>query len=575
MWRLAFGVDSDKAEAKGVMHILGTHIVIALLLSGCTQEVIPYCQKASDCPPGMTCNTKLYSCFLADPDHGTRDVVVVDMAPDQPMDAGADLAPPDLTPEDLRPLDLFKPDLPGVGTKCGGDTACAGGGGCVDGYCCDTSCQGKCEACDVSGLEGTCSPVPAGTDPASECTGTKPCGADTCNGQGKCTVPAGIMKVCGSKCNASDKSLVDENFCDGLGNCSSTPASRSCTPYICDGKTSTCATGCGGNTGCVDTSVCDRTQAHKKGTGECISPSKVALVGTVKDLEDEVAMQSLGTTTRTHIRLSSGTYSEDFKWSGSFKLIIVGDAGVIFKPASGSTEPGIIYVQDGADVTLQGITITGSLANQSGVACQTKSSGLAWVTLLECGVSNNSTFGITTNRCDMVARRNKISTNGSGGIRVANGSATLTNNLITNNGQKGGGSSGGVELIPGGGGTIHFSNNTLVDNLYPSNAAVSGMLCQGVSTLLPNNVIFSNATTNTKALTTGCTFASSLVPQGGGKNGNFSKLAQLDSSFKPKPGISPCIDAGQATAVTAIDLEGSPRPAIKNGKVDVGCYEVK
>ncbi len=35
-------------------------------------------------------------------------------------------------------------------------------GSCVDGYCCDTSCTDLCEACDVSGSEGVCSPVLSG-----------------------------------------------------------------------------------------------------------------------------------------------------------------------------------------------------------------------------------------------------------------------------------------------------------------------------------------------------------------------------------------------------------------------------
>jgi hypothetical protein len=37
-------------------------------------------------------------------------------------------------------------------------------------------------ACNVSGNHGTCSPVPFGQDPLSECPGQK-----TCNGAGGCT----------------------------------------------------------------------------------------------------------------------------------------------------------------------------------------------------------------------------------------------------------------------------------------------------------------------------------------------------------------------------------------------------
>ena len=70
------------------------------------------------------------------------------------------------------------------GTACTAAGQCANGQ-CVDGYCCNTSCTGGCLACNVSGAQGTCSPIPFGQDPASECSGPK-----TCNGAGGSTSPA-------------------------------------------------------------------------------------------------------------------------------------------------------------------------------------------------------------------------------------------------------------------------------------------------------------------------------------------------------------------------------------------------
>lgn len=67
------------------------------------------------------------------------------------------------------------------GTACTSSTQCASGQ-CIDGYCCNTSCGSLCMACNVSGNHGTCSPVPFGQDPLSECAGQK-----TCNGSGGCT----------------------------------------------------------------------------------------------------------------------------------------------------------------------------------------------------------------------------------------------------------------------------------------------------------------------------------------------------------------------------------------------------
>ncbi|MGC4119635.1 MAG: thrombospondin type 3 repeat-containing protein [Myxococcales bacterium] len=43
------------------------------------------------------------------------------------------------------------------GGACTASSMCSDGP-CVDGYCCDTACTGQCEACDVAGAQGTCSP---------------------------------------------------------------------------------------------------------------------------------------------------------------------------------------------------------------------------------------------------------------------------------------------------------------------------------------------------------------------------------------------------------------------------------
>lgn len=70
-----------------------------------------------------------------------------------------------------------------------GDT-CASGT-CVDGFCCNTTCDGQCEACDVAGHEGTCTPV-SGKPHHEACAGD-PSGtcAGSCDGKTtvSCTYP--------------------------------------------------------------------------------------------------------------------------------------------------------------------------------------------------------------------------------------------------------------------------------------------------------------------------------------------------------------------------------------------------
>jgi hypothetical protein len=70
--------------------------------------------------------------------------------------------------------------------KCGNGVQCTSGvdcvsGYCVDGYCCNTACNGVCVACNLSAKHGTCSPIPNNADPASECPGN-----NSCNGAGAC-----------------------------------------------------------------------------------------------------------------------------------------------------------------------------------------------------------------------------------------------------------------------------------------------------------------------------------------------------------------------------------------------------
>jgi hypothetical protein len=74
-----------------------------------------------------------------------------------------------------------------VGDSCtsGGDCA---SGFCVDGVCCESACDGPCQACSAarkadpaSPFDGFCDPIAAGFDTDRECPLL-----ESCNGAGAC-----------------------------------------------------------------------------------------------------------------------------------------------------------------------------------------------------------------------------------------------------------------------------------------------------------------------------------------------------------------------------------------------------
>jgi hypothetical protein len=120
------------------------------------------------------------------------------------------------------------------GTSCGAAKDCQSGQ-CVDGHCCDSACDGVCQACDLDGSIGRCTPVPKETDPANECEPEPPesCGRDGfCDGAGACRKQAaGVMCAMGGCTDATQSAA---STCDGLGTCQP-GMTKSCAPAVCTG----------------------------------------------------------------------------------------------------------------------------------------------------------------------------------------------------------------------------------------------------------------------------------------------------------------------------------------------------
>ncbi len=81
----------------------------------------------------------------------------------------------------------------GTGNTCAMTSDCLSGS-CADGYCCNTTCSNSCEACNLPGLEGLCSPMDAGT-PDRVCLGGL-----VCSPYGNCETPQGESCSANGQC---------------------------------------------------------------------------------------------------------------------------------------------------------------------------------------------------------------------------------------------------------------------------------------------------------------------------------------------------------------------------------------
>lgn len=166
------------------------------------------------------------------------------------------------------------------GEACGTGAEC-NTGFCADGVCCDVACNGVCESC-AGPLKGTCSPVPAGTDPEKECKPEErldagapdasgeggveinlPDGgslqsndalcAGSCDGKRACAFP-GKEKVCGTEfCNTTSQAAA--YTCDTKGRCEL--GFTECGAFACEANN--CRKTCAAPDDCGPTSFCNPT----------------------------------------------------------------------------------------------------------------------------------------------------------------------------------------------------------------------------------------------------------------------------------------------------------------------------
>jgi hypothetical protein len=141
------------------------------------------------------------------------------------------------------------------GDTCGGDADCVSAH-CADGVCCDVACNGTCEGCvnaKTNAPDGTCAPVPAQTDPDTECSDQGACMQNgLCDGSGSCALYAS-GSPCGSAQSCMGGIETNQDTCDGLGNCIDN-MTEVCAPYVCGPMA--CLMSCAQNGDCDPSSYC-------------------------------------------------------------------------------------------------------------------------------------------------------------------------------------------------------------------------------------------------------------------------------------------------------------------------------
>ncbi|HRI67309.1 MAG TPA: kelch repeat-containing protein [Polyangium sp.] len=160
------------------------------------------------------------------------------------------------------------------GMNCLDERQCVSGH-CIEGVCCDSTCEQGCFSCVVPDSRGKCSPERFGEDHKGTCGNPQLC-SRTCSGM--TDLPAGTDPCVDA--NAKTKcvlaSCLDEthalapSYCvDGKDTACPVPEVQDCVDYACNDQFGRCRTDCVSVKDCAPGRVCDPG-------GRCVAPPPVA-----------------------------------------------------------------------------------------------------------------------------------------------------------------------------------------------------------------------------------------------------------------------------------------------------------
>lgn len=139
------------------------------------------------------------------------------------------------------------------GASCEDEVECASGN-CIDGFCCNSVCDGICQACDVEGFVGTCSQVEG--EPRADrgpCPGADPACQGVC-GDNPLKCDFDQTQECGSSTCSGGQRTFGLCSLEVDGECAETTAE--CAPYACDEDGIGCVEVCATVDDCAEEAVC-------------------------------------------------------------------------------------------------------------------------------------------------------------------------------------------------------------------------------------------------------------------------------------------------------------------------------
>ncbi len=364
-----------------------------------------------------------------------------------------------------------------------------------------------------------------------------------------------------------------------------------CTPCAenadCEGRAGPFCDDGGFCRGCVDHDECDG--------GVCLDDGSCPLVGEIIHVqagsaqgapcgvgadtpcgEIQGAILTMATSPARVVLVESGTYNArinvDGGALGTDRIFIRARPGAHLAPIVIAGSSVTIQVHDGADVTVDGLEVTGPAFDEIGVQCTTAAS----VRLRSLPAVETYGIGIRgAPGCALVELvRSRLRGNRVHAIQIEQCAFDIRNNIVAENNDPAFFSSTVVIDAPDSGTRVFSFNTVTMNNAGNVPGIVGGVMCDGEDLVLDSNVIHGNSAGGSALddqIGGSCTHVYSAIQGIAAANGNTPADPMLEAgTFRLMSG-SPCIDAADPDATEPVDVEGSIRPV--GPSRDIGADE--